>query len=110
QLVNQMRLKGFPVSASCHDGEQLVVRFSAGHNEIASLEKRLQQAFPSLDMAEDASASYWLDIKEQQHEFFKQPKTLWRISVAADAPPLLLQGMQLTEWHGALRWLASDGS
>jgi glycolate oxidase FAD binding subunit len=33
---------------------------------------------------------------------------LWRLSLKSTVPPLNLPGIQLFEWNGALRWLATE--
>jgi glycolate oxidase FAD binding subunit len=57
---------------------------------------------------EDAKAlHFWSGVREHTDRFFRNDAPLWRISVPSTTPPLGLQGEQLIEWGGALRWLVS---
>jgi glycolate oxidase FAD binding subunit len=57
---------------------------------------------------EDGQARrFWDGIREHADAFFRNDAPLWRLSVPATTPPLKLQGTQLIEWGGALRWLCS---
>lgn len=109
-FVRQCRLQGFPVSASCHDGSVLHLRFSGSRTELSDIEQRLNSQFGFIGMEEEYLAEFWLDLREHRHEFFHQRGNLWRIVVPSATPELLLPGKLLTEWHGGLRWLISDAS
>ena len=106
-FVNKLTAMGFPVSATCHDRQHLVVRFSAGAGEIGSLAERLRQQFDYIEHAEETDADYWLTVREQQHEFFRNTRALWRLSLAP-AVKHNLPGVEFVEWNGALRWLKTD--
>jgi glycolate oxidase FAD binding subunit len=54
------------------------------------------------------AAPFWDGIREQTDPFFSGREPLWRLSVPSTSPPLELQGRQLIEWNGALRWLKSN--
>jgi len=55
--------------------------------------------------------TFWHDIREQQHPFFKSEKPLWRLSlpVASDWVGIetKLDGDCLIDWGGAQVWLSS---
>jgi glycolate oxidase FAD binding subunit len=62
------------------------------------------------ERVEDAKAlHFWEGVREHTDRFFRNDAPLWRISVPSTTPPLGLQGEQLIEWGGALRWLVSHG-
>lgn len=113
-FINKLTALGLPVSASVHDAtfkqNCLLVRFSAGINEIAELNNVLQHELSFLNFEEETNASYWSDLKEHKTEFFSRAETLWRISVAPNTPPLALAGESVIEWNGALRWLRTNAS
>jgi glycolate oxidase FAD binding subunit len=46
-------------------------------------------------------------VRDQHHAFFAGDAALWRISVPSTTPLLALDGPQLVEWGGALRWSRS---
>ena len=108
QFINTLRGLGFPVSASCHDGQHLVVRFSAGREEADALPAALQQRFAFVGFAEESRKNFWHELREQSLDFFTKPGDLWRISLPPASPALELSGACLTEWNGALRWLYSE--
>ncbi|MBF8269741.1 MAG: glcE [Gammaproteobacteria bacterium] len=108
-FVNKLTAMGYPVSATSHDRQHLVVRFSAGAGEIGSLADRLRQQFDFIEHAEETNDDYWLAVREQQIEFFTDAHTLWRLSLAP-AVKHNLPGVEFVEWNGALRWLKTDAA
>ena len=106
-FINSLIESGLPVSASCHDGQSLVVRFSGYEREITSLEDVLQQQAAMGEFKEETSPGYWRELCEQRTAFFNSDRELWRLSLAPNTK-LDLPGETLVEWNGALRWLKSD--
>jgi glycolate oxidase FAD binding subunit len=57
----------------------------------------------------DRGGAFWRSVREQTQPFFlaaaNPGSTLWRLSVKSTAPYTDLDGDQLIEWGGALRWL-----
>jgi glycolate oxidase FAD binding subunit len=47
-------------------------------------------------------------VREQQHTAFAGDSPLWRFSLPSTAAPLAIEGRQVIEWNGALRWLRSS--
>jgi glycolate oxidase FAD binding subunit len=100
ELMNRWAGQPLPVSATAwHDGE-LTVRLSGSAAGVRAAAATIGGA--ALD------ASFWSGIREQSDAFFSGPEPLWRLSLASTSPPLELQGRQLIEWGGALRWLKSS--
>jgi glycolate oxidase FAD binding subunit len=92
-----------PVSATLwHDGAVLV-RLSGS---AAALQAALGRIGGSV-VDEAQSAELWRDVREHEHAFFHDDAPLWRLAVPATAAPLGLNGPQLIEWGGGLRWLKS---
>ncbi|WP_085686535.1 MULTISPECIES: glycolate oxidase subunit GlcE [unclassified Pseudomonas] len=89
-----------PISAACHDGEQLHLRLEGGEGSVAAAHERLGGAL--LD------AAYWADLNEQRLDFFDEVQPLWRLSVPHNTPLQHLPGKQWLDWGGAQRWLKSD--
>jgi glycolate oxidase FAD binding subunit len=99
ELVN--RWAGQPLSLSATawlDGE-LTVRLSGSEAAV----RAAAAGIGGSSVAQPA----WASIREHTHEFFSGPEPLWRLAVPSTAAPLNLEGKQLIEWHGALRWLKS---
>ncbi len=93
---------GFPITASFHCDEQLFLRLS-GHRDSVAVARRKIGGNEISD-----GPRFWSEIREHRHPFFKQAKTLWRLSLAPHSPTLGLSGRGAFEWGGALRWLATD--
>jgi glycolate oxidase FAD binding subunit len=99
ELMNRWAGQPLPVSASAwHDGE-LSVRLSGSAAGVRAAAEKIG--------GDPVDASFWGGIREQTDAFFAGPEPLWRISVPSTCAPLDLQGAQLIEWGGALRWLRS---
>ncbi|PCH62134.1 MAG: glycolate oxidase subunit GlcE [Gammaproteobacteria bacterium] len=94
----------FPISANCYDGDRLFLRLSGTEGAVETSKK------PIGGEIIETEHDIWQKIKEQQHGFFMTDQPLWRLSVAADTPPIKLEGKWLYEWNGALRWLVSSAS
>ncbi|MCU0072382.1 glycolate oxidase subunit GlcE [Pseudomonas koreensis] len=89
-----------PISAACHDGEQLHLRLEGGQGSVTGAHERLGGAL--LD------AGYWADLNEHRLGFFDEGQPLWRLSLPHNTPLLSLPGEQWLDWGGAQRWLKSD--
>ncbi len=91
-----------PLSATCHDGENLHVRLSGAEDGIRAARKRIGGE-PQVRAGE-----WWHKVREHDHGFFSGNTPLWRLSLASNTPSLPLAGRWLHEWGGAQRWLLSD--
>jgi len=100
--VHQLSRSALPISATSFDENNLYIRLSGSQGAVSAATKLIGG-----DEVEDGD-NYWLKLKEQQLEYFKQESNLWRLSLASNAPVLKLSGKTLYEWNGALRWLVSD--
>ena len=89
-----------PVSASSYYDSKLRVRLSGATEAV----KAAIETVGGETMAD--SGQYWLQLKEQQLDFFANDKPLWRISLASDIESLGLpadydKDNYLYEWGGA---------
>jgi len=91
-----------PISASCFDGESLLVRLSGAAGAVESARRLIGG-----EILGD-SERFWRRLREHRHRFFETPGPLWRLALASDAPPIEIPGKWLYEWGGGLRWLVSD--
>ncbi|MFO1340546.1 MAG: glycolate oxidase subunit GlcE [Burkholderiaceae bacterium] len=112
--VNEWIGQALPVAASAWWDGALILRLQGAQAAVASATQRLQ-AQGGEPIAPDLAADFWAGVRDQTDEFFTQAAAavaggarLWRLSVAATAPKILLPGDQLVEWAGALRWLVTD--
>lgn len=97
--LNQWGGQPLPISASAwHDGF-LTLRLSGAHAATAAARQKLGgQEIPD-------GATFWQALREQQHDYFQDAPSLWRLSLPSITAPLKLDGAQLFEWGGAQRWL-----
>ncbi|MGK5026661.1 glycolate oxidase subunit GlcE [Janthinobacterium sp. RB2R34] len=105
RMLNQWGGQPLPISASCwHDGV-LTVRLSGAEAAVTAAQRRLQGDA----IAPENAAAFWSALREQTHDFFAGPGSLWRLSLPAHASAVILKGRQLIEWGGAQRWLKLEG-
>lgn len=102
QRVNAWAGQALPLSATCWQDEQLTIRLEGTQRSLQSALNKLGGELLTDDTA------FWHDLREQRAAFFRSP--LWRLSVPSAAAALTLEGTQLIEWGGALRWLRSDAA
>lgn len=91
-----------PISGTCHSGTLLHIRLSGSETGVASARSKI--GGESLEDGE----SFWCRLREQEHEFFRNPGRLWRLSIPPASAEPNLGGESLMEWNGALRWVMSD--
>jgi glycolate oxidase FAD binding subunit len=103
EKVNAWGGQPLPVSATAWSGGTLSVRLSGAEAAVQAARARL--GGQPLDDAE--AASFWRGIREHTDPFFAVNAPLWRLSLPSTAPSSGLEGEQLIEWSGALRWLRS---
>lgn len=106
-FINMLVESGCPVSASCHDGQALAVRFSGYEQEIAGLEDVLKGRPDTAGFEAEPRPDYWLDVREQQSAFFNGADDIWRLSLAPNTR-IDFPGETMVEWNGALRWAKTD--
>ncbi len=100
EAMNRWAGEPLPLSATAwHDGVL--------HVRLSGSEAAVRAALPRVG-GEAADGALWGEIREQRHAFFAGGGALWRIALPSTAVPLALDGAQLVEWSGALRWLKSD--
>jgi FAD/FMN-containing dehydrogenase len=102
--------KPLPLTASAWYENRLWLRFAGAEAAVRAAGHRLGGT--ALDPA--AAQAWWCSLRDQTLDFFRpdaaalaQGDALWRLSLPPTAPPLELEGRQLIEWHGALRWWRS---
>ena len=100
QNIRQWILQGHPISASCYQNNQLMIRLSSTENSVTQAQLTLG--------GEQSDLEIWNQLRHQRHEFFTAHKNLWRISVPPATPMFAEDQPQLIEWNGALRWVAND--
>lgn len=102
--MNRWAAQPLSLSASCYHDGKLTLRLSGATAAVSSVRQKLGG-----EEVQDADM-FWHSVREQQHAFFAVAQPLWRLSLPSTANSITLQGQQLIEWGGALRWLSSDAS
>ena len=100
QNIRQWILQGHPISASSYHDNQLMIRLSSTENSVIQARQTLG--------GEQGDIEIWNQLRHQTHEFFEKHKNIWRLSLPPATPLFAESKPQLTEWNGALRWIASD--
>ena len=100
QRMNTWAGKPLPISATAFDGTALYTR-------LEGTETALRTARLKLGGDIEAREDYWLSVREHTHEFFHDPRPLWRLALPPACAPLEINGKSFMEWNGALRWLYS---
>jgi glycolate oxidase FAD binding subunit len=101
--LNRWGGKPLPISASAWTDDALLVRL--GGAAAAVKEACAKIGGERVDHAE--ALQLWSGVREHAAPFFRNDAPLWRVSLPSTTPSLGLQGEQLIEWGGALRWLFS---
>ena len=103
--ANEWGGQPIPLSATCFCDGRFMVRLSGAEPAVRAATAKLGG-----DVQPDADA-FWASVRDQAHRFFVDAAAgghpLWRLSVRSTAPYTDLDGEQLIEWGGALRWLAA---
>lgn len=113
QRLNAWGGEPLPVSASAWWDGMLVLRLSGARAAVDAAQRQLGGEPIDAPLA----AAFWRGLRDHGDEFFAAAAkaeddgaALWRLSVPATAPALLLPGQQLIEWGGALRWWSTHAS
>jgi glycolate oxidase FAD binding subunit len=102
--VRQWVKQGFPITASCFIKDTLYLRLGSTNSAINKTLSSINQLFAT----EEIDNTFWLDVKNQTHDFFTEKKNLWRCSHQTATEFYSDSVDQLVEWNGALRWIHSD--
>jgi len=103
EQLNRWGGKPLPISASAWTGDDLAIRLSGA----AAAVKEACGKIGGERIEDEQARRFWNGIREQTDPFFRNDAPLWRLSVPSTTPPLKLQGEEMIEWGGALRWLHS---
>ena len=101
QRVRAWAQRPLPISATAILGGRLAVRFSGAESAVRTAEAEIGGEPIESD-------PFWHALREHALKFFADSRPLWRLSIAPATPYADFDGPQLTEWHGAERWLKSE--
>ncbi|NOQ89190.1 MAG: glycolate oxidase subunit GlcE, partial [Gammaproteobacteria bacterium] len=106
KTIQQWIKQGLPVTASCFYKETLYLRLGSTHSAVKQSLTIISRDFDTEEIDND----YWLQIKNQSHDFFTNTQDLWRCSHQATTEIYENEEEQLHEWNGALRWIHSNNN
>jgi glycolate oxidase FAD binding subunit len=101
ETMNRWGGKPLPISATAYADGDLGVRLSGA----AAAVKEACATLGGERVGDAEAGRFWAGIREQADPFFAGDEPLWRLSLPSTTPPLALEGRELVEWGGALRWL-----
>jgi glycolate dehydrogenase FAD-binding subunit len=102
EAMNRWAGQPLAISATAwHDGE-LSVRLAGSAAAVRAAAAKIGGVA--------ADGGLWRELREHTHAFFSGPEPLWRLSLPSATPAMNLEGRQLVEWGGALRWLKSPAN
>jgi len=99
ELMNRWAGQPLPISATAWHDDSLTVRLSGAPPAVRSAAAAIG--------GESVDGAFWRGVREQTDGFFAGAEPLWRLVLPSTSPALELEGRQLIEWHGGLRWLKS---
>ena len=101
-LMSAWAGKPYPITGTCHTGGRLYVRLSGAEPAVRAARQKLGGEAPA------NGPTLWDALRDHTLPFFAAHTTLWRVSLKSTARPLQSGGDALTEWNGALRWIAGE--
>lgn len=103
---NEWLSKPLPISATFYDNGKLTVRLRGASAAVqAALKNMGGQELPT-----EQAQTFWVSVRDQQHEFFNAEGDLWRMAVPPTTVDLALRGQSVHEWGSGLRWLRTDAT
>jgi glycolate oxidase FAD binding subunit len=107
EQLNRWGGRPLAISASAWNDGTLSLRLSGA----AAAVKEACAKIGGSRVEDEKARAFWTGIREHTDRFFRNAvenaAPLWRISVPTTTPALGLQGDELIEWGGGLRWLFS---
>jgi len=99
----QLLRKPHPVSGACYVGNRLYIRLEGDEEAVVV-------ASETLGGRVTTDGSFWDQVRDHEHSFFRRNRPLWRVSLARGAfgiPDNYPE--QLVEWAGSQAWTFLDG-
>lgn len=115
--INAWGREPLPINASCWIRGQLWLRLSGAAAAVQSASTDLLARLGGQVVDAPTAQTFWLGLRDHTHDYFTRAQaavvegaSLWRLSLPATAPALVLPGATLVEWGGAQRWLLVEKS
>jgi glycolate oxidase FAD binding subunit len=89
-----------PLAGACHLRDRLYLRLSGNASGVEAWARQIG--------GDTGEAGFWQQLRDQQLEFFRQERPLWRLSLPPATPHQPYEHEALSDWGGAQRWLYTD--
>ena len=99
ETMNRLSAQSKPLTGACWFDNYLYLRVAGARSAVDSTVSQWQG-----DVLEDDN-DIWLELREQQLDYFLSSEPLWRFSVNSNAAHVLPNENWLIDWGGAQRWL-----
>jgi glycolate oxidase FAD binding subunit len=99
ETMTALACRPLPLSAACFSDDTLYLRLSGSESGVRAAQKKI---------GGDPLAgqeTFWRQVREHTHDFFRGGTLLWRLSLPPAAPLLQLPGLLFIDWGGVQRWL-----
>jgi glycolate oxidase FAD binding subunit len=97
--MRELSRQPLPLSGACHLDGKLYLRLSGSHASVNAWRQRIGGE----KVAENTT--FWQRLRDHKLDFFRREQTLWRLSLAGNAPQLDCEEHSLLDWAGAQRWI-----
>ena len=102
ETMNRLSAQSKPLTGACWFDNHLYLRVAGAQSAVDSTVSQWQGNI--LENGNDV----WLELREQQLDYFLGSEPLWRFSVNSNAAHVLPNENWLIDWGGAQRWLRGD--
>jgi len=99
--MRELSAKPVPLAGACHLQDRLYLHLSGNESGVDAWEKQIGGE-------RGTGKDFWIQLRDQQLEFFQQDAPLWRISLPPATGCRDFDAEALTDWAGAQRWLYTD--
>mgnify|MGYP006185477347 FL=1 len=103
---NEWLSKPLPISATFFENGKLTVRLRGASAAVQAALKNMG----GQEMETQQATTFWISVRDQQHEFFTREGDLWRLAVPPTTVDLAMHGESVHEWGSGLRWFRADSS
>ena len=98
----QLLRKPYPVSGTCYVDNRLYVRLEGNEEAVVVASQTLGESLT-------VEGSFWDQVRDHEHSFFRKDRPLWRVSLARGAFGIPDNyPAQLVEWAGSQTWTYLD--
>ncbi|MCI0653224.1 MAG: glycolate oxidase subunit GlcE [Methylococcaceae bacterium] len=104
EKMNRWMGQALPISALAWHRGLGYIRLSGGRRALTAASRILGGEQIENELA------FWSLLRDQKLPFFREPGSLWRLSLESAAPHIELSGDWFYEWGGAQRWFVSQDS